>query len=186
VDIEFYDPSSTNISHLWSKEEDMKKIIVFASLFLAVISNAWAEGVPIAPPGNWNKVQTLVPSTNIVVKLKHAGEIDGEFMRLNEDSIVVKEFGSEKIFPKNEVDQVQWKRPGSRVRHAAIMGPIFFGLGFGLGYAAAPKIGDDDNMSGSERAKAGVAIGGIIGGIAAGVSLARNPGSRSEVIYRSK
>jgi len=164
----------------------MKKAIVFASLFLAVISNAWAEDITIAPPGNWNKVQSLPLDTHVIVDLKHAGEIDGEFIQLTEDSIVVKELGREKIFPKVEVARVQWKRPGSRVRYAAIMGPVFFGIGFGLGYAAAPKVGDDDTMSGSERAKVGAGVGGIMGGVAAAISLARNPGFRSEVIYRAK
>jgi hypothetical protein len=168
------------------KEEDMKKAIVFASLFLIVISNAWAEDITIPPPGNWNKVQSLSMNTNIIVKLKYAGEVEGEFIRLTQDSIVMKEFGKEKTLPRNEVAKVQWMQPGSRVRNAAIVGPIFFGIGFGLGYAAGPYIGDDDNMPSSERAKAGVGIGGIMGGVAAAIALAHRPGLRREVIYSAK
>jgi hypothetical protein len=164
----------------------MKKAIVFALLFLTVISNAWAEDMVITPPGNWNKVQSLSMNAKIIVKLKYAGEIDGEFIRLTQDSIVMKEFGREKAFPKNEVAKVQWMRPGSRARNAAIAGPIFFGIGFGLGYAAGPYIGDDDDMPSSERAKAGVGMGGIMGGVAAAIALAHRPGLRREVIYIAK
>jgi hypothetical protein len=50
-----------------------------------------------------------------------------------------------------------------------------------------PKyIGDDDNMPGSERAKAGAGVGALSGGAAAAIAMAHCPGLKSEVIYQSR
>jgi len=165
----------------------MKKSIVFALLLLAIIPNAQAENNPtIAPPGNWNKVQTIPPNTSIIVEMRYAEVIEGEFIRLAGDSIIVKEFGREKTFPKSAVAKVKWMRPGSRARNAAIAGGIFFGIGFGLGFAAAPNVADRNNMPAGERVSTAAAVGGFVGGVAAAISLARHAGPHAEVIYRAK
>jgi hypothetical protein len=169
------------------EEGYMRKAFAVALLFLMMISHSWADSFEVAPPPeNWNKVQSLPLSTNITIELKHGGEISGEFIRLTEDSILLKEYAREKTYPKNAVARVTWMRPGSRARNAAIIGGIFFGIGFGLGYAAAPNIADQNNMPAGERASAGAAVGGLMGGAAAAISLAHRPSTRSEVIYRAR
>jgi hypothetical protein len=118
----------------------MKKTITAALLSLLILSNGWAQDVTIAPAGNWNKVQDLPAKTNAIVELKHAGSVEGEFVRLTGDALVVKELERERTFPKDSVAAVRQMRPGSRAKKAAIAGGILFGIGFGLGYAAAPQL----------------------------------------------
>jgi hypothetical protein len=169
------------------KEAIMRKASAVALLLLMVISAARADSLELAPPpGNWNKVQSLPPNASIKVRLKHGTEIDGEFIRLTDNSILVMEYGREKNYPQNAVAWIQWMRPGSRARNAAIIGGIFFGIGFGLGYAAAAQIADQNSMPAGERAGAGAAIGGVLGGAAAAISLAHRPGPRGEVIYKAR
>lgn len=107
-------------------------------------------------------------------------------IRLNEDSILVKEYGTERVFPKDLVDRVLWIRPGSKAKTAGIVGGVFFGIGFGLGYAAAANIADQNEMPAGERAAAGAAIGALVGGTAAAISLAHHPKPQSKLIYQSR
>ena len=165
----------------------MRKILAVTLLFLRMISPAWAETFEVAPPpGNWNKVQSLPTNTNVNIELKHGEQVSGEFVRLTEDSIVVKEFEREKVFPRNAVALIKWMKPGSRARNAAIIGGIFFGIGFGLGYASAAYIADQNSMPAGERASAGAGVGGLFGGAAAAISLLHRPGLRGEVIYKAR
>jgi hypothetical protein len=165
----------------------MRKILAVILFFLTTISHARANSFEVAPPpGNWNKVQSLPTNTNITIELKYGEEVSGEFVRLAEDSIVVKEFEREKVFPRHAVARIKWMKPGSRARNAAIIGGIFFGIGFGLGYAGAAYVADQNSMPAGERAAAGAAIGGLIGGAAAAISMAYHPGPRGEVIYKAR
>ena len=165
----------------------MRKAFAVALLFLMMISHAWADSFEVAPPPeNWNKVQSLPLNTNITIELKHGGEISGEFMRLTEDSILLKEYAREKTYPKDAVARVKWMRPGSRARNAAIIGGILFGIGFGLGYASAPYAADQNDMPAGERAAVGAGVGGLFGGAAAAISLVHRPGLRGEVIYKTR
>ncbi len=165
----------------------MRKIIAMACLILTSMSSSWANGLEFGPPaGNWNKVQTLAPNTTIILELKDRGEISGEFLRLTEKSLVINGPAGEETYLKTDVARIKCVRAGSRVRNAAIVGGILFGLGFGLGYAIAPTIGDDDTMRPGERASAGAGVGGIFGGVAAAIALARRPGLRTEIIYIAK
>ena len=164
----------------------MRKAV--ALLFLMMISNAWADSFEVVPPpGNWNKVQSLPLNANITIELRLGGEISGEFIRLTEDSILLKEeYGREKTYLKDAVARVKWMRPGSRARNAAITGGIFFGIGFGLGYASAAYVADQNDMPAGERAAAGAGVGGLLGGAAAAISLVHRPGLRGEVIYKAR
>jgi hypothetical protein len=164
----------------------MRKTIVIALILFVTFSNAWAENLVVAPPGNWNKVQSLPTNTKITIEMKYGEEVSGEFVRLAEDSIVVKEFEREKVFPRNAVALIKRMKPGSRARNAAISGGIFFGIGFGLGYAAAPGIADQDDLPGGERVSAGAGVGALIGGAAAAISLMHRPSARGEVIYKAR
>jgi hypothetical protein len=165
----------------------MRKAFAVALLFLMMISQAWADSFEVAPPpGNWNKIQSLPLNTNITIELKHGGEISGEFIRLTEDSILLKEYAREKTYPKDAVARVKWMRPGSRARNAAIIGGILFGIGFGLGYAGAAYAADQNHMPAGERAAVGAGVGGLLGGAAAAISLVHRPGLRGEVIYRAR
>lgn len=165
----------------------MRKVFSVALFLLMTISHARANSVEVAqPPGNWNKVQSLPINTNITVELKYGDEVSGEFVRLAENSIVVREFEREKVFPRNAVALIKWMKPGSRVRNATIIGSIFFGIGFGLGYASAARAADQNDMPAGERVGVGAGVGGLLGGGAAAISLAHRPGLRGEVIYRAR
>jgi len=166
---------------------DMRKPPAVTLLFLMMISRAWADSFEVAPPpGNWNKVQSLPTNTNITMELKNGEKVSGEFVRLTEDSIVVTEFEREKVFARNAVALIKWMKPGSRARNAAIIGGIFFGIGFGLGYASAAYVADQNDMPAGERAAAGAGVGGLLGGAAAAISLVHRPGLRGEVIYKAR
>jgi hypothetical protein len=167
--------------------EAAMKIISGFALLLILISSASAEDyVAAPPPGNWNKVNTLPINTNIVVELRNGIEINGKFVRSTEDSILVMEYEREKAYPKHAVARIQCMRAGSRTRNAAIAGGVFFGLGFGLGYAAAPNITDQNHPPSGERLKVAAGFGGFLGGAAAAISLAHRPAPRSEVIYKAR
>jgi hypothetical protein len=165
----------------------MRKAIASILLVLIVVSTASAGNLEILPPsGNWNKVQSLPAKADITVELRHGGEVTGEFVRLTEDSVLLKEAGIEQNYRKEMVAKVLWLHPGSRAKRAGIVGGIFFGIGFGLGYASAATIADQNSMPAGERAAAGAAIGATIGGIAAAISLAHRPGPKSELVYRAR
>lgn len=169
------------------EEVGMRKAFGVAWLFFMMTSHVFAGGFEAAPPpGNWNKVQILPLNTSITIELKHGAEISGEFMRLTEDSILVKEYARERIFPRDAVARIKWLKPGSRARNAAIAGGIFFGIGFGLGFASAAYVADQNYMASGERAAVGAGIGGLLGGAAAAISLLHRPGPGHEVIYRSR
>jgi hypothetical protein len=165
----------------------MQKAFGVALLFLMIIPHVRAEGLDVAPAsGNWNKVQSLPTNTNISMELKFGETVDAQFVHLAEDSIIVKEFEREKVFPRNAVASIKWMKPGSRARNAAIAGGIFFGIGFGLGYAGGAYIADQNSMHAGERASVGAAMGGLMGGVAAAISAVHRPGPRGELIYRAK
>jgi hypothetical protein len=165
----------------------MQKTFAGALLFLLMIPHGWAQSLEVAPPsGNWNKVQSLPTNTNITLELKYGEEVNGEFVRLADDSIVVKEFEREKAFPKNAVALIKWMKPGSRARNAAIIGGISLGVGFGLGYVGASNLTDQNDPPAGERAMAGVFLGFLLGGEAAAIALAYRPGLRGGVIYKAR
>ena len=165
----------------------MQKAIASTLLVFMIISTAWAGNIEIPPPGgNWNKVQSLPAKAEVTIQLKRGGEITGEFIRLSEDSILLREAGIEQAYLKDLVAKVLWLHPGSRAKQAGIVGGIFFGIGFGLGYASAAYIADQNSMPAGERASAGAAIGAFIGGTAAAISLAHRPAPRGELVYRAK
>ncbi len=165
----------------------MQKAFGVSLLFLLIIPHLRAERLDFAPPsGNWNKVQSLPTKTNIAIELRYGEEVNGEFVRLAEDSIVVREYEREKVFPRNAVALIKRIKPGSRARNAAIAGGIFFGIGFGLGYAGGAYITDQNSMPAGERASVGAAMGGLMGGVAAAISAAHRPGPLGELIYRAK
>jgi len=165
----------------------MRKAFAVALLLLMATSHAWADSLEIAPPPeNWNKVQSLPPNANITIELKHGGKISGTFIRLTEDSILLTEYAREQTYPKNAIAQIKRMRPASPFRNAAIVGSVCFGIGFGLGYAAAAHAADQDHTSVGERAKVGAAIGGVFGGAMAATSLVLPAGVRNEVIYRAR
>ena len=120
-----------------------------------------------------------------MIELKHGGGISGEFMGLTEDFILLKEYAREKTYPKDAVAQVKWMRPGSRARNAAILGGIFLGIGFGLGYAGAPDLTDQNHPPAGERAAVAAGMGAGLG-VAAAIALVHRPGLRGEVIYKTK
>jgi len=154
----------------------MRKALAVTLLVLMMISHAWANSFEFAPPsGNWNKVQSLHTNTNITMDLKYGETVNGRFVRLAEDSIIVKEFEREKAIPRNAVKCIKWMKPGSRARNAMIVGGIFFGIGFGLGYAGGAYIEDLNSMPPGDRASVGAAVGGLIGGAAAAISAADQP-----------
>jgi len=165
----------------------MHKPIVIAVLLLLVGSNSWAKDITTAiPPGNWNKVQGLSQDANISIELRNGLEIDGEFVGLSEDSIILKDYGTERRYPQKAVVKIKLMRPGSRTRNAAIVGGAVFGAGFGIGYAGAASMMDKNSATAGERAQIGALMGSLWGGVAAAIAAAHRPGPRGELIYLAK
>ncbi len=165
----------------------MRRACAFALLFLMIIPTAWAGSFEIAPPGgNWNKVQSIPQGSQLTVKLKFGETIEGDFVSLAEDTILLKVLDRDQTYPKDAVSEIRLMRQGSRLKNAAIAGGILFGVGFGLGYAGAAYIADQDSMPAGERAAAGAGIGAITGGVAAAIALAHRPALRSELIYQAR
>jgi hypothetical protein len=67
------------------------KALLPVNLAFALVSHAWAsDSVGIAPAGNWNKVQSLPQGTSLIVKMEYGAVIRGDFIRLNEDFILLR------------------------------------------------------------------------------------------------
>jgi hypothetical protein len=165
----------------------MRKPIAMILLLILAASNTWAASfVGTPPPGNWNKVQSLPQGADLTIEMKHKQEITGEFIRLDNDSIVIRELDRERIYPKDSVVRVKLMRPGSRARKAGILGGLLFGAGFGIGYAGASYALDYDNAPAAERAKFGAIVGALAGGAGAAIALMHLPEPHGELIYRAR
>jgi hypothetical protein len=137
-------------------------------------------------PGRWEKVGELNQGASIVVRLKAGDSMAGEFAGLEENSVRLVIDNHEREFPKSEISQVSLVKPGwSRQKKAGIAALIGVPIGFALGYAAAPKIVDDDTISSGERVGVGFFFGGLIGGSAAGIAAIRGPKPMELVVYEA-
>ena len=165
----------------------MRTRIVIALLIAAVSSAMAADSTSGPPKGNWAKVQALPIGEQLTIDLKQGETIQGEFLRLQEDSITLAADGKERVYPKSDVSEVRVLHRGSRKKNAAIAGGVLFALGFALGYAAGPYIADMEpsQMSAGERVGAGAVFGAIFGGAGAGIAAAVRPGEKQTAIYRA-
>jgi hypothetical protein len=153
----------------------------------AIVLNAEAADFVADPPQeNWNKVRSLTEGTNLAVQLKGGVRYIGEFVRLGDHSILIKDMDREREFPQSAVSRVSLMRQGSRAKNAAIVGGVVGSIFFGIGCAIAARATDQDKVSGGERMAIGGAMGGIWGGIAAAIAAAHKPGIHEEVIFKSR
>ncbi len=160
---------------------------VSAVLAVLLATNARAtDSMGMPPTENWNKVESLRPGTDLSVDLKYGEAIDGKYVQLDSDSVLLRTDSTDRLIPKNAVSQISIVKPGSRVKNAAIAGGVFFGIGFAIGCAGAAYIADQNSATAGERVQAGSAFGGLFGGIAAAIASIRRPGLHREVIYRSR
>ncbi len=135
-------------------------------------------------PGRWEKVDELKPGSSITVTLKTGDTLHGKFAGSAADSIRITVDDVERELPKSAVSSVALLQHGwSRQKKAGVAALIGFPVGFAIGYAAGPYIGDDDSMPSGERAKAGAAIGAIIGGTAAAIAAVRGEKTSETVLY---
>jgi hypothetical protein len=142
----------------------MRKGIFYAPisvmLCFAIVLNAGAGASVVAPPqDNWNKVQNLKQDTNLTVDLKGGVRYIGEFVRLTDNSILIKDMDREREFPKSSVSRISLMRQGSRAKNAAIAGGVVGAIFFGIGCAVAARATDQDKASGGERIAIGSAMG---------------------------
>jgi hypothetical protein len=162
-----------------------KKMLVIA-LWLAT-ANAWAANFAAGPPpGNWAKVAALAKDTQIAMSLKRGDKIEGSFVRLEEEQILLNDNGRERQYPKSSIAEISLLKQGSRKKNAAIAGRALFAVGFAAGYAIAPQVADVNEMPAGERAGVGAAFGAVWGGIAAGFAALHRPGVQETVIYKSR
>jgi hypothetical protein len=166
----------------------MRKTFTATMCLLLIAANVYsADFVGTPPAGNWNKVQSLSQGAALLIGFSHGVEMEGEFVRLAEDSILMRVYETERMYPKASIVRIKMmRRPGSRARNAAIVGGIFFGAGFGLGFAGGAWMTDRNSASARERVQAGAGVGAILGGVAGAITAAHRPGPRSEVIYRAR
>jgi hypothetical protein len=166
----------------------MRKTFAIMIMLMLVSAPALSqqEQESVVPLGNWAKVASLAPGTEITLRFRTGETADGRFRSLEADSIRLQSGKQDLQWPKSSVREVVVLHRASRANRAALAGGITFGVGFGIGYAISPTVGDDDNMPTGERLKAGAAIGGLLGGIVAGICAATRPGIREEeVIYQA-
>jgi len=162
------------------------KALMAAILSLSLISNAMAAGFIFLPPAdNWNKVQQLPPGENIMVIFKKEGQRMGDFVRLTEDSIYIKEHGSEQSYRKDAISRVQLIRRDRRGKRTALTGIACFAAGFTAGYLLAPIVSNENGNPTWKRGELGLILGAGAGGIATLVSLRSNPDPPIDVIYRA-
>jgi hypothetical protein len=159
-------------------------MVVLCLLFVLDVRAGSAEATP--PLGNWNKVQSLAQGANLTVHLKNGVSFIGELLRLENNSIFIKDMDREHEFPKSSVSRIGLMRPGSRGKNAAIAGGIVGAIGFGVGCAVAARAMDKNSATGGERMAIGAAMGGVWGGIAAAIAAAHKPDSHEVAVYQSK
>ncbi len=162
------------------------KTITVVILMLAV-SNAWPADLDSLPyPGSWAKVMTLLEGEPVTVTLKQGDKINGEFLRLDQESIALTVSKQERVYPKPAVSEVRRVEGGSKKKNAAIAGAALCAVGLGIGYAAAPYIADQDTMPAGERITVGLGVGAIWGGIAAGIAALSTQRRHEAVLYRAQ
>jgi hypothetical protein len=87
--------------------------------------------IDAVPPGNWAKVESLIPGTEISVQLTSGDRIQGEFLGLEADAIRLNVGYRESAYPRPSVVEIQM--PG--VKDSNKNGTLI-GMGIGAGCAA--------------------------------------------------
>ncbi len=133
---------------------------------------------PQADKANWDNLKQLVSGQEIWVVLNDAKSYRGRLQAVSDDAIVVRVAGGEQTFGRQNTLRVSVKRPGHRVRNAALGGLAGAGVGAALG-ANTIRFGGEGR---AENVLWGMALFGSIG---AGVGAVLPKGGWRDV-YRAR
>ena len=134
---------------------------------------------------SWDSLQTVQVGTKCRIHLRSDKTVSGMFQQWTPEKLVLSSSKGKLVeCLRNDVSSVALLTPANRKKRALWGSVIGFGIGFPLGYAAAPGIADVNSMPGGERAGDAAGFGAIFAGIGAGISLLG--GEHETVVYRAK
>ena len=137
----------------------MRKMVTILVLLL-VLPSSLAYG----QPNSWSNLDRLKPGQRIEVIESGPRKHAGEFTSVNDESLTLKEHGSDFSIKRENVVRISRSSGSSRGEHAVI-GLVIGGLvGAGIGAASGSSTGFFISPRGI-GALVGVAIGGSIGAI---------------------
>ena len=135
----------------------MRKPVLFLVFFLAVSAALNAQ------QGSWSSLDRLKVGQEIVVIESSMRHHAGKFVSVTDESLIMRESGSEVSLKRNDVARVSTSSGPKRGEHAVI-GLVAGGLiGAGIGAASGSKTGFLGGSSRGITALIGVAIGAPIG-----------------------
>jgi hypothetical protein len=139
----------------------------------------------IQAQSSWETLQAVPEGTRCRVTLKDGKTSKGLLQQWTPERLVLSDSkGKLSECMRTDVVLVETLSPGSRRNRVLWTGLCVFGAMAAAGYAAAPYIADDDTMGAGERAGAGLMLGGIFGGAAAGLA-AIPKAERAMLVYRA-
>jgi hypothetical protein len=158
----------------------MKRLIAVFLAFCVGVLPALSKDAyePVVPLGNWNKVESLVKNTAILVSLKTGNKAEGSFLGLDANAIRLVVDGKELALPKESV---------AEIRYAGVKGHMASDIAFGAiaGFVGGLLVGAGVYKAGGNGAASG---GAFVGAFAGGIGLGYVAGKHSEgggLIYRS-
>lgn len=151
----------------------------------------WGTGLQAGVvPGRWEKVERLDAGTPVVLVLKTADRIEGEYHGLNPESLrVVSVQGHELELPRETVQKVlRGEKVRDSLRNGTLMGAaIGFGAGFASAYLYALSVTASGPVFYKEAVSHYVAVGLIGGGIGALTGALVDAAQKTaEVLYQSE
>ena len=165
-----------------------KRTLVCSAAFLLLIPAAVSAADAV--PGRWERVEALIPGTEVLVDIRGGERLEGDFAQLGPDEITFTDgTGMKRILPREAILKIQTAVPvRDRLCNGSLIGSLAgaaAGLAVMVGYASAvtngPVYWDEDGAG--YLVAAALAGGGI--GAAAG-ALIDSSIEKNEVLYQAR
>jgi hypothetical protein len=152
-----------------SKEEPMKKAILGLAWALLVPAFAWAQ----SPTDAWNNLRQLRAGARIEVVDLNMRTLNGTFVSVSDEGLVLKAGLDEQTVPRAQVVRVSTRDTSKRKRNTLIGIAVGAGAGFGLGMLVDEGVRHVSGEGGSYvyapvLTAAGAGLGAAAGGLSSG------------------
>lgn len=133
---------------------------------------------PSAAAG-WDRIGQMAKNQKVKVHLRDGNILAGIIQEFGTDGFTLAGKGKANALKRADIERLTKKARAKSAMWGAVAG---FGLGAGLGAAAAGKITDKNNPSASDRMGSAVGVGAFLSGIGAVIGVA---GGYDQTIYKA-
>ncbi|HYP14335.1 MAG TPA: hypothetical protein VEQ63_10470 [Bryobacteraceae bacterium] len=143
----------------------MQPALATCCLVLTLISavpGLGAQRPPDTTSAEWQRVQSIIPGTEVMVRRAGKEWVAGRFMSAAGSELVVSAKGGDVRIDRAGIDRVRARRKSSWLRGGAIWGAVGAGVGVAIVAALGGALTDGDGVS-EEGAVLLGAIGGGLG-----------------------